>query len=208
MENKVSKNKSSIMKDALVLFLITLVAGLALGYVYEITRDPIEKRKMEEKLKAYQTVFVEADVLEEDEELMNVAAELDGRTTIEEVNRVYNKNGDMIGYVVVISTKEGYNPPITIAMGYSEKGITGMEFLELNETPGFGSRASEPEFKDQFNGRNVDQFTVVKSGASGDEQINAVSAATISSNAIVNAVNVGISFLSEYATDLGGGVNE
>ena len=208
MENKVSKNKSSIMKDALVLFLITLVAGLALGYVYEITRDPIEKRKMEEKLKAYQTVFVEADVLEEDEELMNVATELGGRTTIDEVNRVFNKNGDMIGYVIVISTKEGYNPPITIAMGYSEKGITGMEFLELNETPGFGSRASEPEFKDQFNGRKVDKFTVVKSGASGDDQINAVSGATITSNAIVNAVNVGIEFLSEYATDLGGGVNE
>lgn len=205
MENK---NKSTIIKDAITLFIITVVAGLALGYVYEITRDPIEKRKMEEKLKAYQAVFTEADVLTEDEELLLAAADIGGKTAIDEVNKVFDKNGNFIGYIMVITTKEGYNPPITIAMGYGKSGITGMEFLELNETPGFGSRASEPEFKDQFQGKNAKQFNLVKSGATGDDQINAISGATITSNAVINAVNIGINFLTEHAAELGGGVNE
>ena len=207
MENKVVQ-KSTIIKDALALFLITLVAGLALGFVYEITREPIDRRKMEEKLQAYQAVFSDADLIEEDMELMQIASELDGKVSIDEVNKVFGKNGDMIGYIFVVTTKEGYNPPIKMAMGFDQDGITGLEFLELNETPGFGSRASEPEFKDQFIGRNVDAFTVVKGGATGDDQINAVTGATVTSNAVVNGINTVVKFLSSNVSDFGGGVNE
>ena len=52
-----SKEKNTILKDAIVLFVITLVAGLALGFVNDITKGPIQKAKDKEKAEAYQSVY-------------------------------------------------------------------------------------------------------------------------------------------------------
>lgn len=53
-----------IVKDALVLFAITLVAGILLGVVYQITLDPIAKANENAKEKAYKAVLAEADSFE------------------------------------------------------------------------------------------------------------------------------------------------
>lgn len=213
---KNNQNKSTILRDALALFVISLVSILALSYVYEITKEPIAQQAMNKKLEAYQVAYQEASTLKEDAELMQKASEIDLSSldanfkgvTIDEVNQAYDANDNLIGYIVKISN-QGYKDVITMVLGYSLDGtVKGFEVLSINDTAGLGNNVSLPEFKNQFINKNVDQFVATKSGAAADNEINAVSGATISTNAVVNAVNAGIGFLNEYSAVLGGGANE
>ena len=80
-----------------------------------------------------------------------------------------------------------------LSVGLKEDGtITGIEFLEINDTPGLGLKAKEPAFKDQFTGKNAQSLSVTKSGNADDTQINAISGATITSRATTNAVNAAL----------------
>ena len=54
-------NKAGFMKDALILFVITLVSGCLLGGVYQVTKEPIEKATIAANNKAYKAVFNEAE---------------------------------------------------------------------------------------------------------------------------------------------------
>jgi len=214
--NKVKKESSSIMKDAIILFLITLISGLALGYVYEITKAPIKVQQEEAKLEAYQKVFSDANSLVVDEDLQQTADGIDlisldptfKNITIDEINKALDSSNNLIGYIVVVTTPEGYGGDIQLAIGYRTDGsVTGMEVLKMSETADLGTKSNEPEFKNQFKGKKVDQFAYTKDGATEDNQIDAISGATITTKAVVNAVNAGIGFIKEYA-DLGGAVNE
>lgn len=217
MENKNEKQKPTLLKDAIALFLITLVSGLALSYVYEITKAPIEEQQIQKKLKANQSVFVDASSFVIDEELMNLASSTDLTTlnedyegvTVDEVSKALNSSSEAIGYNITVTTTTGYKDPITMVIGYANDGvIKGIELLSINETAGLGMNAKNPEFLAKFTGKNVPQFETTKLGATADNQIDAISGATITTDAVVNAVNAGIGFVTEFATDLGGGQNE
>ncbi|MDE6589527.1 MAG: FMN-binding protein, partial [Oscillospiraceae bacterium] len=73
--------------------------------------------------------------------------------------------------------------------------VNSIAFTELNETPGLGSLVGEDSFKGQFAGVNTDRFILNKSGGStADNEIDSVSGASISSGAVVNAVNAALDF--------------
>lgn len=208
------KSKDSIIRDALMLFLITLISGLALSYIFEITKAPIEEQKALKLQKANQAVFVTASSFEEDEELILAASGLDLGTlsqdyagiVIDDVRKALDSNGEFLGYNISITTKQSYDDSMSIVFGYSKDGvIQGLEFTSLTETAGLGMKAANPEFKDQFINKSVSKFSVTKTGATSDDQIDSISGATITSRAVANAVNAGISFVSEYATEQGGG---
>ena len=93
---------------------------------------------------------------------------------------------------------------ITMSVGMAADGtVTGISFTVLNETAGLGSLVGEDAFKGQFNGVKTDKFTLFKSGgASAPGEINGVSGATISSSAVVNAVNAAVDF---FENDIQGG---
>lgn len=212
---KDNKKRPNILRDALSLFLITLISGLALSFVYEMTKAPIEKQAMAKKMEAYEVVYPEAKLLAEDEELMQLLTETDLSSlnasykgvTIEEINKALDSSENHIGYIIKVSIN-GYKDVITTAIGLANDGtIQGIELLAINETPGLGMIAAEPDFKNQFANKNVELFEVTKSGASEDHQINAISGATITTDAVVNSINAGIGFVTEFA-DLGGGANE
>ena len=113
---------------------------------------------------------------------------------ITDVMAALDGSGAVIGYAMSISTS-GSQGEIVVAYGYGVDGTSmGIDILTSSETSGLGSKASEPEFKDQYAGKAVESFTVVKSGAAGDSEINAISGATITSNAVTTAVNAGIVF--------------
>jgi electron transport complex protein RnfG len=202
--------KSSIIKDAMVLFIITLIAGVSLGFVYELTLPAIEAQKLQAKTEAYAAVYADAAEFSEDETLTAQAAEaaekilapngLNG-VTIDEAFVALDGSGNKIGYVMSITTQNGYGGAISLSLGYSVDGsVTGMEILTINETAGMGAKAAEPEFKGQFAGKQAEQFELVKGGgASGDTQINAISGATITSTAVTDAVNSGLRFINEMA---------
>ncbi|HKL80767.1 MAG TPA: FMN-binding protein [Mobilitalea sp.] len=213
MKNKKEK-KGTLLKDAMALFTVTLVAALALTFVYEMTKAPIADQEKLKKERVYQAVYPDT-VAELDEELTMLTKEtsLSGlnsdynNVTIDEISKVYDSNKNHIGYIIQVSSK-GYNDTITLMFGYSLEGaIQNLEFLSLNETAGLGMNASEPEFLKQFHGKSVNPLVVTKTGATEDNQIDAISSATITTNAVVKAVNAGIDFLKQNA-DIGGGANE
>ena len=79
--------------------------------------------------------------------------------------------------------------------------VMKIAFIELNETPGKGSLAAEPKFKDQFNDRSVDSF--VLNGDKSANGVDAISGATVTSKAVLNAVNAGLDFFRNVI--MGGG---
>lgn len=214
MKNKKPFIKSELIGNALALFLITLVSGLGLSYVYEITKEPIAVQAIQKTLEANREVFSEADSFEEDKELSVLAqsADLTGISAdyagaaIESISKAYGSNGEMLGYNITVSTSAGYKNGIKFVFGYSLDGsVKGIAFLTINETAGLGMKAQEPAFLNQFINKKASQFIITKTGAVSEEEVDSISGATITSKAVANAVNAGIRFITEHAPETGGG---
>lgn len=193
--------KNKIIKDALALTLITLVAGVALGGVYEITKDPIAKQEAQAKAEAYEQVFTDAAAFEEvkmdDTLLQTIQDQLDQEgykaQSIEEIMRAEDQSGEMLGYAFTVVTSEGYGGDIRFSMGVQNDGtLNGISILSIGETAGLGMNADTPAFKDQFVGKQVEKLQYTKNGATQDDEINAISGATVTTNAMTNGVNAGL----------------
>ena len=188
-----------ILKDTAVLLVITVISGLLLGLAYEVTNPIITAHQEEEKAASYRTVFADAEEFETREDLLAQAADVmadNGLTTVSvtDVMEAKDASGYVIGNALSLSTN-AYGGELVIAYGYGVDGTSmGIDILVSSETATLGGHASDPEFKDQFAGKNVDSFTYVKGGASADNEINAISGATITTGAVTNAVNAGIIF--------------
>lgn len=193
--------KNKIIKDALALTLITLVAGVALGGVYEITKDPIAKQEAQAKAEAYEQVFTDAaafEAVEMDDTLTKtIRDQLDQEgykaQSIEEVMRGEDQSGETLGYAFTVVTSEGYGGDIQFSMGVQNDGtLNGISILSIGETAGLGMNADTPAFKDQFVGKQVEKLQYTKNGATQDDEINAISGATVTTNAMTNGVNAGL----------------
>ena len=180
--------KNKIIKDALALTLITLVAGVALGGVYEITKDPIARQEAQAKAEAYEQVFTDAAAFEEvkmdDTLIQTIRDQLDQEgykaQSIEEIMRAEDQSGEMLGYAFTVVTSEGYGGDIQFSMGVQNDGtLNGISILSIGETAGLGMNADTPAFKDQFVGKQVEQLQYTKNGATQDDEINAISGATV-----------------------------
>jgi len=191
----------SMIKDAAILFAITLIAGLLLGVVFEVTKEPIAVQQAKRKNEACKEVFQDASNFET---LEGVALEA-GNATINEVSEAVTEDGTVLGYVLDITTHEGYNGDIQFTMGIRMDGtVNGISLLSISETPGLGMKAEEV-LKPQFTGKNVSLFSYTKTGAVTDSEIDAIRGATVTTNALVNGVNTGLEF---FKNQLGGGTNE
>lgn len=188
------------LKNTVVLMVITLIAGLLLGVVYEITKEPIAREQKRAKEAAYKEVFLDADSFEEmsvDEAIGKEIVEKGMDVTIDEVMEVHDKNGESAGYVLTVTDHEGYGGDVRFAMGVRYDGtVNGISFLSLSETAGLGMKAKEDSFKGQFSGKKADSFIYTKDGASAENEIDAISGATITTNAVTNGVNAGLYYIS------------
>lgn len=193
----------NIIKNTAILTIITLVAGILLGLVYDITKEPIAQAKERAKNEAYQAVMKEADAFEA-LEVEAIELGIDG-CVIDEV--VSAKSGDEVkGFVITSTTNEGYGGSIQVSVGIAADGtVKGIEMLSISETAGLGMNANTTEFKAQYADVLTDAFVVTKTGASAENEIDAISGATITSNAVTNAVNSAIVYFNNV---LGGSVNE
>lgn len=197
----------STLKNVLTLTLITLVAGFLLGYVYDITKQPIADMAERTKQEAYKTVFPSATSFDASDELnvdkANGIVEANGigGVVINEALYALDNSGNKLGLVITATTKEGYGGDIKISMGIDNEGtMLGVEILSISETAGLGMKANTDEFKGQFRDKKVSQFSYTKTGATQDFEIDALSGATITTKAFVNAVNAGVC----YANEIGG----
>lgn len=205
-----------MIKDAMILFLITLISGAALGLVYEVTKEPIAQQEQKAKNEAYQNVF---EAAEDFTELTEEAYSSDALTafvkengfdaSIDGVAQALSGDGSVLGYVITVTDHEGYGGDIQFTMGVADDGtLNGISLLSISETAGLGMRAGEV-LVPQFAGKQVEKFSYTKTGAASDDQIDAISGATITTNAVVNGVNAGLlCFQEKLNMTEGGAANE
>ena len=190
-----------IPKPVIALTVIAALAGVALSGVFSMTKDPIAANELAKKRESFTVVCEDAADFREIDTAKAAIDALNGdtygggkfgTTTIDEVLEAVDANGNTVGYVFSVTNRNAYNPPIKLALGLKPDGtIIKIAFIELNETPGRGSKADEPAFKDQFNGQT---------DTSG---VDTMSGATVTSKAVLNAVNAGLDFFRNVI--MGGG---
>lgn len=177
-----AKTESTFKNMVLSLTLISLGASACLGYVYQITKAPIELSVMNKKLAAIKQVVPEFNNNPSDDMFRVETNEGDSLD-------VYpaKMNNEIVGYAVNTYTKKGFSGDINLMAGFRPDGtIISITVLQQKETPGLGTKMTDPLFKDQFNDKNPEQFSlkVKKDGGS----VDAITSATISSRAFCDAV--------------------
>lgn len=207
------KNSSDVkvmLKEAGILFAITLISGLILGFVYELTKEPIRLQQEKAIQEACAKVFAGAASFEELNYVVpegEMVAELSGLgVKIGTVYEAKGTGGEQLGYVMETTSTEGYGGNIVLYVGVTLDGtLNDISILEIAETPGLGMKA-EDELVPQFHKKPAGMFTYTKNGSSSDSEIDAISGATVTTKAVTNAVN-GAMLVYENLMQ-GGGSNE
>ena len=195
---KTSKEPFRIPKPVIALTLIAAIAGVALSGVYSVTKDTIEEQKAFAEATAYREVCPEATSFAYNDKAQEILGDEGADEGDAHINACYvgkDDGGNVVGYALSVTAK-GFGGNVIMALGLTTDGaVRKISFTELNETAGLGMRADEDSFKDQFVG---------KSGSItyGQDGVEAMSGATVTSTAVKNAVNAGLSF---YETVLKGG---
>ena len=204
--------KNTIVKDAAILFIITLIAGVALGAVHAITLEPIEQATIASTNKTYSEVYPEASEFENTDELTAAVEQANteadtwglgnkaGKLSINDAMIAKDASGNAVGYMIIATSGEGYGGDIKMTVGISNEGkVTGIGFLTINETVGLGLKAKDADFKDQFVGKDASGLIErVKTGNANDQQFNSISGATFTSTAVGLALNGAIYFVNNY----------
>lgn len=196
----------AMLKDAGIIVAITLIAGLVLGGVYQLTKEPIAEQERIKKEKACLEVyaeavsFVEMEGFDAEAAASVLAADYPSQD-IDEVMGAADASGNIVGYVLTVTSHEGYGGDIQFTMGVTNEGLlNGISILSISETAGLGMRAEEV-LKPQFAGKSAEKYEYTKTGAVSENQIDAISGATITTNAVVNGVNAGLYY---FQSELGG----
>ncbi|NLC72870.1 MAG: RnfABCDGE type electron transport complex subunit G [Ruminococcaceae bacterium] len=171
------KSKSQILRLTLILFLVSALTSGVLGYTNSLTADRIKEQKQQATAKAYNEVLpFEGDYVE--------VTEFD-KASFPTVDTI-SKAGEE-GYVVEM-TFSGAQGNITAVVGVdSSHKATGVSVISHSETPSLGARITEEGFRAKFVG--AEEGTALKNAGG---TIEAITSATISSQAIVDSVNTAI----------------
>ena len=177
-----AKTESTFKNMVLSLTLISLGASACLGYVYQMTKEPIALSVLNKKLSAIKQVVPDFNNDPNAEMIRLPTGEGDSLD-------VYpaRKDSVIVGYAVNTTTKKGFSGNINLMAGFKPDGtIISITVLEQKETPGLGTKMTEPLFKDQFNEKNPSQFKLKVKKDGG--QVDAITSATISSRAFCDAL--------------------
>ena len=185
----------NILKNTAILLAITLVAAIALSYVYELTKEPIARAEQQKKAAAYEQVYADADAFDTvagaDEQLAQYnAARTDG-ASVKEVLAAKDAGGNVIGYVMTTNSSKGYGGDVTLALGIDQSGkVVGYSVLAHSESPGFGANCVNADVRDQF------------IGITSADAIDGISGATYTTKALKTQTQAAIDFVVNV---LGGG---
>lgn len=190
-KTKSSSETMTIIKNTLILFAITAVAGLFLSLVNSLTADAIAEQKVIQRENALQVVLPDSAFTEleqkESEKYPKVISVYEAKT----------KDGKANGYAFLLNSK-GYGGVIAIMVGIDHNGVlSGMDILTHAETPGLGANADGEKFKGQIQGKETTFGLVVAKGNGDGQNVDAISGATITSEAVVSAVNEAIAYYNE-----------
>lgn len=178
------------IKLGLILLAFTAIAAGILAFLNLQTEDIIAEVHVKANNEARQEVLPRGKDFKplEDSAFENIKKEA---PLVEEVYEGLD-GSDVVGYTIktVIS---GYSGPVVVMTGIDTEGkISGMKVVSNTETPGLGANASNPEFQDQYLGKaTTNEIELVKNSPT-EEQVQALTGATITSKAVTNSVNEAI----------------
>lgn len=188
--------KESVFWPGIVLGLIALIVGLMLSVANYFTKDIIAASKEKEIAAALMQVLPSAENFEE----------LSAENAAADVTALYRGKdaaGEIAGYCVK-AEPNGYGGPIVMMVGIAKDGsVQGVIITESEETAGLGARASQEEFRSQYNGL-TEPAKVNKDGG----EIEAISGATITSRAVTDGVNAALETVQPLLKEAGGAANE
>ena len=170
-----------IIKISIILFIITAISAAILAGVNSVTAPLIAENEAKKQSEAMKKVVPGAEAFEKTEN---------------EVIYIAKKSEEVVGYAV-ISKPVGYGGEISMVVGVDPDGkVLGVDIISQSETAGLGANCEKDEFKNQFIGKFAG-INVVKSGASENE-VDAISSATITSKAVTDGVNNAIELVEKY----------
>lgn len=186
-----SKNESSLLNMVLTMLLITAISGAGMGFVYEITKEPIAASKLHKQREAIREVLPEFD--------NNPIAEVYEMTSKNGVPlKVFpaKNNGEIVGVAVEAVSNRGFNGDITIMVGMKPDGtIINYKVIDHKETPGLGTKMDNWFKLDRENrsiiGKNPGKNKLIVKNDGGE--VDAITAATISSRAFLDAIEIAYS---------------
>ena len=176
-----------------VLFAACSISAGSLSIVNIVTKAPIAAWDAKQKEVALKEVFTDADSFAE----MAMAADaMPKNAQVWEAQ----KGGQPVGHIFLIET-QGYSGAIKIMFGTNADGaMTGMKVLSHTETPGLGAKITTAAFRDQYKNKTREQLAL-KKDQPGSGQIDAITAATISSRAVTGGI---ASALDAFSKSQGG----
>ncbi|CCQ98380.1 Electron transport complex, RnfABCDGE type, G subunit [[Clostridium] ultunense Esp] len=176
------------LKLGLILFIITAVAASVLAVSNSVTSERIAEadRLANERAKMEVLDIAEEFNTIDEGRLKDI---IGSNTNIVEINEGY-KDSDLVGYTFNMKVN-GYGGEITFMTGVSKEGkITGLKILNHGETPGLGANSTKPYFSNSFKDKSVDNELTATKSPQGDSEVQALTSATITTNAIVDGVNI------------------
>lgn len=193
------ESMKSILKDTLSLVLITLVAALCLAAVYQVTKGPIAEAEENERMDSFRAVFPEATSFEEIGE--QTIAEWNAAHPGAEIRAGFeakDASGACIGAVLSAVSHNGYGGDVVLSVGVDRAGnLTGVKVTEMSESAGLGSHCQDENWIRQFSGKSAG-IKFVKDGNPGENEIDAITGATVTTKAVLEAVNQGAAFAADY----------
>lgn len=175
----IKMNESARM--VLVLTLVCIVSAVSLSLTYEQFLPMIEANQAEEIRLALKGVLPQADSFEELKDIGTYVKQGD-KVTIEKIFRAFDNKGSTVGYafIVVVGGYQGYIPALVgVESADNKYRIRNIRIMQHQETPGLGARIEEPKFLQQFLGKEKQARA---------EEYDAITGATVSSTAVIEAV--------------------
>ena len=178
-----SKKESTFINMVSALLIVTLVASAVLGYVYELTKEPIAMAKLTKKLNAIKAVVPQFN---NNPDSVKFELVVEGGAPV--IAYPAKMDDQLVGTAIESYTMSGFSGLIKIMVGLKPDGsIYGISVLEHKETPGLGTHMSDDWFLGQFKDKNPSSFNVKVKKDGGE--VDAITAATISSRAFSDAVS-------------------
>ncbi len=184
----------------LKLLIITAVAALALSFTNYLTEGPIEEQRIQANMEARLAVLSYAKDFEE----LGIDDSFTGGDYIMELYRGIDEGNKTVGYTFKVLAK-GFGGDMEVIIGIDNEGsIDGVRIGNHAETPGLGAKAADEEFVEQFGGKSIDKpIQVKKTENLDDNEIQALTGATITSEAVSDAVNLVMNYYNQILSDRG-----
>ena len=178
------RESREIIRMVVTLFAISLICSSILGVVNAVTKDKIAEIEAETRAAAMREVLPDAETFTDVSDALS--EEFKTENTITGIFSATASDGADAGYAVMVAPR-GFGGEITMIVGIGTDGaVTGVVITEMSETAGLGTKANDPAFLSQYAGKSG-SLSVVK-GEAGENQISAITGATVTSRAVTTGV--------------------